>query len=153
MVFWSVKFMLRGLNVIISFPKGNNMSVESTAQILTAIQSRSQGVKELVKATQRRSQATVQLVHALRAQGLIASERKAGGRGRPRDVLRVTPLGIEYLEAYSRLRVVPLRATEGELRKAVEDARYAGRLAARGVDTFRAFMELNAFVRAAGHAT
>ncbi len=148
MVFLSVKFMLRGLNVIISFPEGNNMSVESTAQMLTAIQSRSPGVKELVKATRRRSQATVQLVHALRAQGLIASERKAGGRGRPREVFRVTPLGVEYLEAYGRLREVPLRATEGELRRAVEEARYAVRLVARGVDTFRAFMELNAFVRA-----
>lgn len=128
------------------------MSVESTAQMLTAIQSRSPGVKELVKATRRRSQATVRLVRALRAQGLIASERKAGGRGRPKEVFKATPLGIEYLEAYGRLRGVPLRATEGELRKAAEDARYVGRLAARGVDTFRVFMELNALVRATGHA-
>ncbi|OGD45688.1 hypothetical protein A3K69_08775 [Candidatus Bathyarchaeota archaeon RBG_16_57_9] len=128
------------------------MSAESTAKILTAIQSQSLGVKELVKATRRRSQATVQLIQALRAQGLVIAERRVSGRGRPREVLRVTSLGFEYLEAFARLSGVPLRATEGELRRAVEEARYAGRLAAGGVDTFRAFLELNAFVRAIGDA-
>ena len=128
------------------------MSMESTAQILTAIQSRSLGVRELVKSTRRRSQATVQLVHAMKAQGLIAAERQVSGRGRPKETLRVTPLGIDYLEAYTRLSRVPLRATESELRKAVEDARYASRLATRGVDPFKAFLELNAIVRASGDA-
>jgi DNA-binding PadR family transcriptional regulator len=129
------------------------MSVESKAQILTAIQSRSSGVRELVKSTRMRSQATVQLIHAMKAQGLIASERQVNGRGRPKETLRVTPLGLDYLKAYTRLSRVPLRASESELRKAVEDAKYASRLANGGVNPFKAFLELNAIVRASGDAT
>jgi len=150
-VLFSKAYFVR-LRDVISFPEGNNMFVESTVRILAAIQNRSTGVRELVKATRMRSQTTVRLVRALRAQGLIVSERKAGGRGRPREALRITPLGVEYLEAYSRLRGVPLKASEVELRRAAEEARYAGRLAERGVDPFRAFVELNAFVRAARDA-
>jgi len=128
------------------------MSVESKVRVLTAVQGLNPGVKELVKATKMRGQATIQIVRALRAQGLVDAEKRVNGRGRPREVLRVTPLGVEYLEAYFRLGRVPLRASEAELMRAAEEARYAGRLAERGVDPFMAFVELNALVRAAGDA-
>jgi hypothetical protein len=58
-----------------------------------------------------------------------------------------TPLGFEFLSAYSKLKMMPLKARREDLARAAKDVAYANRLVARGHSPFKIFMELNTIAR------
>jgi len=64
-------------------------------------------------------------------------------KGRPKQFIRATPLGCEFLDAYQKLKMKPLRARKEDLKRAAKDARYVNRLAENGLSPFQIFMELN----------
>lgn len=58
-----------------------------------------------------------------------------------------TPLGLDFLETHREPRMKLLRARREDLERAVRDALYAERLAARGSSPFELFLELNEIAR------
>lgn len=123
------------------------MSVEVEAQLLSAVKERPLGVRELSKAMRRRTQAVVSLIKRMEAGGLVEVTLERGdGRGRPARIVSTTILGEGYLEAFHRLRRMPLMSSRNDLIRARADAEYVNRLIARGRDPYRAFLELNGIV-------
>ena len=66
--------------------------------------------------------------------------------GRPLVKLVPTPLGDEYLETYEVLNSKRLKSRPSDLLRAVADAKYARRLAERGLSPTSLFLELNSLV-------
>jgi len=127
---------------------GNILSVEVEAQLLSAVQERPLGVRELSRAMRRRTQAVISLIKRMEAGGLVEVTLERGaGRGRPARIVSTTILGEGYLKAFHRLRRMPLRSSRNDLLRARSDAEYVNRLIARGRDPYRAFLELNGIVR------
>ena len=127
------------------------MSLEVEAQVLSIVRRHPAGVREISSIMRRRTQSVVSTIRRMKAAGLVdvrPEERRR--RGRPRQVVRATVLGDDYLEAYHRLRAKPLRSSANDLARAKRDAEYVNRLVARGRDPYGAFLELNRLVRAGG---
>jgi len=123
------------------------LSVEAEAQLLSAVEDRPLGVRELSRALRRRTQVVVSLIKRMEAGGLVEVTLERGdGRGRPARLVSASVLGEGYLEAFQRLRRMPLMSSRNDLLRARADAEYVNRLIARGRDPFQAFLELNGIV-------
>ena len=127
---------------------GNILSVEAEARLLSAIEERPLGVRDLSKAMRRRTQVVVSLVKRMESGGLVeVTPVRGGGRGRPARLVSASILGEGFLEAFRRLRRMPLKSSRNDLLRARADAEYVNRLIARGRDPYHAFLELNVIVR------
>ena len=126
------------------------MSMDQRAQILEAVLSAERGTRELIQALGWASSRTITLVRKMEDEGLIVGMKttdthpsKRARRGRPRKAVTCTPLGLEFLASYEKLRMKPLRARKADLAHAARDAQYTARLVAAGHSPFQLFMELN----------
>ncbi len=123
------------------------MSVEAEAQLLSAVEERPLGVRELSRVMRRRTQAVVSLIKRMEDGGLVEVTLERGdGRGRPARLVSASVLGEGFLEAFHRLRRMPLKSSRNDLLRARADAEYVNRLIARGRDPYQAFLELNRIV-------
>lgn len=129
------------------------MSLEVEVQVLSIVKKYPVGVRELSKIMRRRTQTVVSTIKMMNAAGLVdVRPEETRRRGRPRQIVKATMLGDDYLEAYNRLRIKPLRSNRNDLVKAKRDAEYVNRLVARGIEPYDAFLELNSLVRVRGDA-
>jgi DNA-binding PadR family transcriptional regulator len=129
------------------------MSIEVEAQVLFIVKKDPVGVRELSKIMRRRTQAVVLMIRRMTAAGLVdVRPEETRRRGRPRQVISATVLGDDYLEAFKRLKIKPLRSNRNDLAKAKRDAEYVNRLIVRGKEPYDAFLELNSLVRVRGDA-
>lgn len=88
------------------------------------------------------------MVKKMSVMGLVdVKPEKTHRRGRPRQVARTTVLGDDFLEAFNKLKIKPLRSNRNDLVKAKRDAEYVNRLIKRGKEPYDAFLELNRLVR------
>ena len=127
------------------------MSVDVDAQLLSVVEERPLGVRELSRVMRKRTQVVVSMIKRMEAGGLVEVTTERGdGRGRPARRISSTVLGEDYLEAFHRLRRMPLRSSRNDLLRAKTDAEYVNRLITRGRDPYRAFIELNQIVRNRG---
>jgi len=127
------------------------MSIEVEAQILFIVKKDPVGVRELSKIMRKQTQAVVSTIKRMSAAGLLdVKPEETRRRGRPRQIISATMLGDDYLEAFNRLKIKPLRSNRNDLEKAKRDAEYVNRLVARGKEPYDAFLELNSLVRDRG---
>lgn len=124
------------------------MSLEQRAQILEAITSTTCGVRDLVQLLKWKTSNVISLLRKMNEEQLIALQQVTySKRGRPKKNIACTPLGLEFLETYKRLKMKPLRARKEDLEHAVRDALYTSRLVENGHSPFKIFMELNMIAR------
>ncbi|MCW4050121.1 MAG: MarR family transcriptional regulator [Candidatus Bathyarchaeota archaeon] len=127
------------------------MSLEVEAQILFIVKKHPVGVRELSKIMRRRTQTIVSTIKRMTTAGLIEVQPEETHRkGRPRQIISATMLGDDYLQAFKKLKIKPLRSNRYDLAKAKRDAEYVNRLVARGREPYDAFLELNSLVRNRG---
>lgn len=126
------------------------MSTDQRAQILETVLPAERGIREVIRELRWAPSRTVNLLKKMEDEGLIIwvennnmrSSMRAR-RGRPKKIMTCTPLGIEFLETYKKLKMKPLRARKEDLEHAARDAQYTERLATAGHSPFQLFMELN----------
>jgi len=124
------------------------MSLEQKAQILEAAESASCGIRDLAQTLKWRTSTVISLSERMNEEKLIEFQIvKSANRGRPKKNIVCTPLGLDFLETYRKLKTKPLRARKQDLEHAVKDALYTQRLVNRGHSPFKTFMELNTIVR------
>lgn len=125
------------------------MSVDERAQILNVVAQTEHGVREVIQKLRWKPSRVISLLEQMKDEGLIELQKNSAHisrRGRPKKIMACTSLGYEFLDAYRRLRMKPLRARREDLEHVVKDALYAERLVANGHSPFKLFMELNAIV-------
>jgi transcription initiation factor IIE alpha subunit len=125
------------------------MSLDQRAQVLEIVLSTKLGVRDLALALGWKTSRVISLIRKMNEEKLIDLQKEATSskRGRPKKNIICTPLGAEFLEAYRKLKMKPLKARKEDLERAVRDASYASRLVANGHSPFKIFMELNAIAR------
>lgn len=126
------------------FPKGKQMSLKQRANILEIATSSRCGVREIVHSLRNKTSNVISLLKKMTEEQLIEMRFAAGSKkGRPKKCVTATPLGYDFLDAYKKLNMKPLRARKQDLNHAAKDAMYASRLAERGHSPFQMFLELN----------
>jgi len=116
--------------------------------MLNVVAQTEHGVKELIQKLRWKPSRVISLLEQMKDEGLIELQKnntRNSRRGRPKKMMTCTSLGYEFLEAYRKLRMKPLRARKEDLEHAVKDALYTDRLVANGHSPFKLFMELNTF--------
>jgi len=132
----------------ISFPGGNKLSTDERAQMLNVVGLTELGVRDVIRKLRWKPSRVVFLLEQMKHEGLIELQKNSARsfrRGRPKKIMTCTPLGYEFLEAYRKLKMKPLRARREDLEHAAKDALYTERLVANGHSPFKLFMELNTF--------
>ncbi len=126
------------------------MSMDQRAQILETVLPAKYGIREVTRELRWAPSRIVNLLRKMEDEGLILSvdnnsthSSMRARRGRPKKIMTCTPLGIEFLEAYGKLKMKPLRARKEDLEHAVRDAHYTERLITAGHSPFQLFMEVN----------
>lgn len=123
------------------------MSLCRKAEILEVLSASTCGVRDLCDALGWKTSLVVSLVRIMEEERMIDLQVfRSPRRGRPEKIIRCTPLGLEFLETYRRLKLKPLRARRQDLDRAVKDALYSKKLVELGHSSFKLFMELNAIV-------
>ena len=120
------------------------MSLEQRAKILEITSSSPCGVREIVHLLKLKTSNVISLLRKMREEQLIEIKSVATSKkGRPKKCITVSPLGYDFLDAYKKLNMKPLRARKQDLDRAAKDAFYAMRLVENGHSPFQVFMELN----------
>jgi len=117
--------------------------------MLNVVAQTEHGVRELIQKLRWKPSRVISLLKQMKDEGLIELQKNSARnsrRGRPKKIMTCTSLGYEFLEAYRKLKMKPLRARKEDLEHAVKDALYTERLVADGHSPFELFMELNAIV-------
>jgi len=123
------------------------MSLEQRAQILETVTTAPCGIRDLARTLNWKTSTVVSLSKKMNDERLIEFQAvKYARRGRPKKTIVCTPLGLDFLETYKKLRMKPLRARKQDLEHAVKDALYTQRLVNRGHSPFKLFTELNTIV-------
>jgi len=127
------------------------MSLEQKAQILEAVASMAStayGIRDLARTLKWKTSTLISLSKRMKEERLVEFRRdKNNKRGRPKKNIVCTPLGLDFLETYKKLKMKPLRARKQDLEHAVKDALYTNRLVENGHSPLKMFMELNTIVR------
>jgi hypothetical protein len=126
------------------------MSTDQKVQILETVLPAKHGIREVARELRWAPSRIVNLLREMEDEGLIIGVENnsthssmRARRGRPKKIMTCTPLGIEFLEIYGKLKMKPLRARKEDLKHAVRDAHYTERLVTAGHSPFQLFMELN----------
>ena len=120
------------------------MSLEQRAKILQVVTSRVCGVRDNIKLLKLKSSIVVSLLRKMEEEKLVEVQfAKSPKKGRPKKYVSATSLGYDFLDSYRKLNLKRLASRKADFDHAVNDARYASRLAKNGHSTFLVFMELN----------
>ncbi len=123
------------------------MSLDDRAKLLETAAQTPLGVRQLIKKLGWSPSHVTHLLGRMREEGLLELKPvKNAVRGRPKKTVIPTPLGLDFLETHRNLRAKLLRATRKDFERAVKDALYAERLAAKGQNLFKLLLELNQIV-------
>ncbi|MGA8904676.1 MAG: hypothetical protein WB661_06680 [Candidatus Bathyarchaeia archaeon] len=91
---------------------------------------------------------TMALIKELKARSLLmADTQRKQGLGRPRQYLRATPIGKQFVKEYNRLSGLPLRSNEYDIKKALHQAELTRRLVESGIPPYARFQEVNKLAR------
>ncbi len=124
------------------------MSLEQKSQILQIAASGACGIRDLTHKLRWKTSTIVSLTKKMNEEKLIKFQAvKHPSRGRPKKGIACTPLGLDFLNTFRKLKMTPLKATKADLEHAARDASYTQRLVENGHAPFELFMELNSIVR------
>lgn len=91
---------------------------------------------------------TMALIKELKARSLLLPEiSRKHGVGRPRQCLRATPIGKQFVREYNGLRDLCLRSNENDIEKALHQAELARRLVESGISPYARLEEVNQLAR------
>ncbi|MGA2789502.1 MAG: hypothetical protein ABSF00_01905 [Candidatus Bathyarchaeia archaeon] len=124
------------------------LRIDLAASILSHCSQGELSVSELAEKMGGSHDRTMALVKELRARSLLLPEvSRKQGVGRPRQILRATPIGKQFVRQYNRLRDLSLRSNENDIKKALHQAGLARRLVESGISPYERFQEVNELAR------
>jgi predicted ArsR family transcriptional regulator len=124
------------------------LRIDLAATILSHCSQGDLSVSELARKMGGSHDRTMELIRELKARGLLLPETsRERGVGRPRQYLRATPIGKQFVRQYNGLRDLSLRSNENDIKKALHQAELTRRLVESGISPYARFQEVNKLAR------
>jgi len=117
------------------------------ARILRYCEKNTPSVSQIIAELGGRYETTINLIRELSMRSLVQIVPKKNGVGRPRHMIRTTPLGKQLIEQFDQLSDIRLQSDENDIKKAVKQAEEVRRLSELGVDPYIRFQEVNEIAR------
>jgi len=122
--------------------------IDLAAKILSYCDENELAVSDLIRKVSGNHDKTMALVRELEERTLLLPRiSRNHSVGRPRKLLRTTPLGKQFITEYNRLHDLFLRSNDNDLNKAIHQAELAQRLVEIGLYPYERFQELNEIVQ------
>jgi predicted transcriptional regulator len=122
--------------------------IDQAATILSYCSETNLSVAELIRRVRANSDKTIALIKELEARSLLLSETsKKHNVGRPRRIMRTSPIGEMFVREYKHLQELSLRSNENDIRQALHQAKLAQELVERGFSSYERFQEVNTLAR------
>jgi predicted ArsR family transcriptional regulator len=122
--------------------------IDLAATILSHCSEADLSVSELVGKMGGSHDRTMALIKELEAGSLLLPEAsRKQGVGRPRQILRPTAIGKQFVREYNHLRALRLRSNENDIKKALHQAELTRRLVESGISPYARFQEVNKLAR------
>ena len=124
------------------------LQVELASTILSYCNETDLSVSELIRKVGGNYGNTMAQLKELKERSLLRSEiSREKSAGRPRQLLRTTPIGRRFMSEYKHLDDLSLRSTDNDIRKALHQAELARRLVEQGISPYTRFQEINEVAR------
>jgi predicted transcriptional regulator len=124
------------------------MRIDLAATILAYCGEADLSVSELIRKVSGNHDSTMALVKELEERSLLLPEiSRKQSVGRPRQYLRITPIGRRFVRECRRLHDLSLRSNDNDIRKALRQAELAQRLVDMGISPYARFQEMNEIAR------
>ncbi|HXZ91015.1 MAG TPA: hypothetical protein VEG61_08125 [Candidatus Dormibacteraeota bacterium] len=124
------------------------LQVELASTILSYCNGTELSVSELIRKIGGNYENTMAQVKELKERSLLRLEiPRDKSVGRPRQLLRTTPIGIRFMSEYKRLNDLSLRSSDNDIRKVLKQAELARGLVERGISPYARFQEINELAR------
>lgn len=124
------------------------LKVELASTILSYCNETNLSVSELARKVGGNYENTIAQLKELKERSLLLSEiSRDKGVGRPRQLLRTSPIGKRFMSEYKHLNDLSLRSNDNDLRKALHQAELARRLVESGISPYARFQEINEIAR------
>ena len=124
------------------------LQVELASTILSYCNGTELSVSELIRKVGGNYENTMAQLKELKERSLLRLEiPRDKSVGRPRQLLRTTPIGIRFMSEYKHLNDLSLRSSDNDIRKALKQAELARRLVERGISPYARFQEINELAR------
>jgi len=124
------------------------MQIDLAATILSYCSETDLSVSELNRRVSGSHDKTMALIKELEERSLLLPEiSRKKSVGRPRQYLRITPIGLQFVREYKRLYDLSLRSNDNDIRKALHQVDLAQRLVDQGVSPYARFQEINEIAR------
>lgn len=122
--------------------------IDRAAMLLSYCSETALPVSELVRKAGRNHERIMALIRELEERGLLLLKiSKDHSRGRPRHLLRPTPLGEQFVQEYRQLLNLPLHSNNNDIKKALYQADLAQRLVEQQISPYVRFQEINELAR------
>lgn len=124
------------------------LQIDLAATILSYCTETDLTVSELARKLGGSHDKMMALIKELKARSLLLQEiSRKESVGRPRQYLRSTPIGKQFVREYRRLRDLALHSNDNDIRKALHQAELAQRLVEHGISPYARFQEINQLAR------
>ncbi len=121
-------------------------SVEAV-RILRHCEENTESVSQILAKLGGRDETTISLIKELSTRWLLQITPEKNGVGRPKHLVRTTPLGKQFIEQYNQLLDIRLQSNKNDIKKAIKQGEQARRLVELGVDPYARFREVNEIAR------
>lgn len=116
-------------------------------RILQHCEKNTESVSQILAKLGGRDETTISLIKELSTRRLLQVTLEKNGVGRPKHLVRTTPLGKQFIEQYNQLLDIRLQSNENDIKKAIKQGEQARRLVELGVDPYARFQEVNEIAR------
>jgi DNA-binding PadR family transcriptional regulator len=112
-------------------------------QLLELCSRRQLGVREILRVLGGSHTGNMRLIQELHRSGSLELVRSPKGRGRPKKIVTLSPLGVAILDKLRSIHKMMIKMNSNDIHTAVEQLRLRNRIIDSGVDPYERFIEMN----------
>jgi DNA-binding PadR family transcriptional regulator len=120
--------------------------LDSEMRLLELCSRRQLGVREILTNLGGSHTGNMHLIKELERSGSLELIRSQNGRGRPKRIVTLSPLGIAMLDKLRSINEMMIKMNSNDMHTAVEQLRLRNRIVDSGLDPYERFMEMNEIV-------
>ena len=117
--------------------------LDSEIRLLELCSGKRLGVREILSILGGSRTSSMRLIRELERVGALELTRFPKGRGRPKKIVALSPLGRAMLDKMRLVNEMMIKMNASDIRNAVEQLRLRNRIVDSGVDPYERFIEMN----------
>ncbi|MGB6680246.1 MAG: hypothetical protein WBF08_02835 [Candidatus Bathyarchaeia archaeon] len=112
-------------------------------QLLELCSKKQLGIREILTILGGSHTSKMRLIKELERFGALELTQRPNGRGRPKKIAMLSPLGVMILESLHAINGMMVKMNDNDIRTALEQLRLRNKIIDSGIDPYERFIEMN----------